>query len=204
MQTQRASKNNVDQVGNWSPGYPLPRFLQVRNLKGLRRTNLQVFILKVVRAPELRLKTGKTRCCLRSEDSKGVRCFLNDLDSTTGLLRLSGEVPPKASIPHGNRLSTKKEIKSGIRSNPRPGCVQNASVVSGLDRQLGQIVVADLYVLKRRLGFVIFHEIMLDSRFVRLGKDALPINLALADVGHMTGLFGGAGRAAVVAAAGTL
>src|SRR5438445_2487831 len=102
-------------------------------------------------------------------------------------------------------MNTYEKRGRGAPAAELPACnITRRGPWGDLDRQLGQIVVADLYVLEWRLGLVVFHEIMLDSGFARLGKDPLPVDFALADVRHVAGLFGASRCAAIVAAAGTL
>jgi hypothetical protein len=64
--------------------------------------------------------------------------------------------------------------------------------------QLGRVVVTDLDVVEGGLGLVIFDKIVLDAGFVGLGENMLPVDVALANVGHVSELAVWTGGALVV------
>src|SRR5215469_6728996 len=70
--------------------------------------------------------------------------------------------------------------------------------------QFGKVVVTDLDIVEGGLGLVIFDKVMLDAGYVGLGEDTLPVDVALADVGHVPGLAVWAGGALVVVSVGVL
>ena len=70
--------------------------------------------------------------------------------------------------------------------------------------QLGKVVVTNLDVVEGGLGLVIFDKVMLNAGFGGLGEDTLPVDVALADVGHVSRFAVWAGGALVVIAVGAL
>src|SRR4029077_2554855 len=67
-----------------------------------------------------------------------------------------------------------------------------------LETQCVQVVVTDFYVVEGGLGIVVFDEIMFDAGFAGLRENELPINGALADVGHAAAEFNGLAHRSLV------
>src|SRR5215472_6291326 len=72
------------------------------------------------------------------------------------------------------------------------------------ESQLGKVVVTGLDVVEGGLGLVIFDKVMLDSGFLGLGEDTLPVDVALADIGHVSRLAVWTSGALVVVSVGVL
>src|SRR5207302_11144053 len=53
-----------------------------------------------------------------------------------------------------------------------------------LETQRVEIVVADLNVVERRFGIVVFHEKVLDAGFLGVSEEISPVDGALTDIGH--------------------
>src|SRR5439155_27309977 len=60
-----------------------------------------------------------------------------------------------------------------------------------LETQRVEIVVADLDVVERRFGIVVFHEIVLDAGLFGVREEIFPVDGALTDIGHAVAEFNG-------------
>src|SRR5437762_2969108 len=67
-----------------------------------------------------------------------------------------------------------------------------------LETQRVEIVVADLDVVERRFGIVVFHEKVLDAGFLGVREEISPVDGALTDIGHASAEFNGLAHRSLV------
>src|SRR5438874_7351097 len=67
-----------------------------------------------------------------------------------------------------------------------------------LETQRVEIVVADLDVVERRFGIVVFHEKVLDAGFLGVREEISPVDGALTDISHASAEFNGLAHRSLV------